>query len=46
MWMYLGQSWPDRPSSMELSVAEVEAQIHKVLDLSANLNPGVSPVPL
>jgi hypothetical protein len=46
MWMYLGQSCPDRPSSVELSAVEVEAQIYKVLDLSANPNPGVSPVPL
>jgi hypothetical protein len=46
MWLYLGPSCPDRPSSEELSTAEVDSQIHKVLDLGANLNPRVSPVPL
>jgi hypothetical protein len=46
MWMYLGQSYPNHPSSKELSAVEVEAQIHKVLDLGVNLTPVVSPVPL
>jgi hypothetical protein len=46
MWTYPGLSCPDCPSSEELSAAEVEAQIHKVLDLGVNLNPGPDPVPL
>jgi hypothetical protein len=46
MWMYLGPSYIDRPSSEVLSAAEVEDQIHKVLDLGVNLNSGAGPVPL
>jgi hypothetical protein len=46
MWKYLGPSYPDCSSSEELTVAKVEAQIHKVLDLRVNLNPSSSPVPL
>jgi hypothetical protein len=46
MWMYPGLSYPDCPSSEELSEMEVEAQIHKVLDLGVNLNSGANPVPL
>jgi hypothetical protein len=34
-----GSSCPDYPSSEELSLVEVEAQIHQVLDLEVNLNP-------
>jgi hypothetical protein len=33
MGMYLGPNCPDCPSSEELSMEEVDAQIHKVLDL-------------
>jgi hypothetical protein len=39
MGMYPRQSCPDRPSSKELSMAEVNTGIHKVLNL------GVSHVP-
>jgi hypothetical protein len=46
MGMYHVPSCPDCPSSEELSVVEVDARIHKVLDLGVNLNPGVGPVPL
>jgi hypothetical protein len=46
MGMYHVPSCPGCPSSEELSVVEVDARIHKVLDLGVNLNPGVGPVPL
>jgi hypothetical protein len=46
MWMYPRSSYPARPSSEELSAAEVEAQIHMVLDLGVNPNSGADPVPL
>jgi hypothetical protein len=46
MWTYPGPYCPDRPSSEELSVAEVEPRIHKVLVLGVNLTPGADPVPL
>jgi hypothetical protein len=46
MWMYQGPSCPDRPSSEELSAAEVEAQIHRVLDLGVKPTLGAGPVPL
>jgi hypothetical protein len=46
MWMYPGLSCPDRPFSKELSAIEVDAQIHKVLDLGVNPNPRDNPVPL
>jgi hypothetical protein len=46
MWTYLGPSCPDRPSSEELSAVEVEARIHKVLDLGVNPIPGAILVPL
>jgi hypothetical protein len=46
IWMYLGSSCPDRPTYEELIAVQVEAQIHKVLDLKVNLNPGPSTVPL
>jgi hypothetical protein len=39
MWVYPGSSCPDCPTSEELSPVEVEAQIHKVMDLEVNLNP-------
>jgi hypothetical protein len=44
--MYPGPSSPDRCSYEELSVAEVDAQIHKVLDLGVIPNPRVGLVPL
>jgi hypothetical protein len=46
MGMYPGPSCPDQPSSEELSMAEVDTQIHKVLDLRLNPNPQVGPAPL
>jgi hypothetical protein len=46
MWMYPGPSYTDYPSSKELSTAEVDTRIHKVLDLGVNLNSRASPVPL
>jgi hypothetical protein len=44
--LYLGLSCPDRPTSEELSVVEVEAWIHKVLDLGVNPTPSACPIPL
>jgi hypothetical protein len=46
MWMYQGPSYPDCPSSEELSASEVEAWIHKVLDVLVNPNSDAGPVPL
>jgi hypothetical protein len=46
MWMYPEPSYPDRPSSTELSAVEVEAQIHMVLDLGVNLTLCADHVPL
>jgi hypothetical protein len=46
MWMYPDPSYPDRPSSTELSAVEVEARIHIVLDLGVNLTLCAGPVPL
>jgi hypothetical protein len=46
MWMYPGLSCPNCPSSEELSAVEVEAQIHKVLDLRDHPILGAGPVPL
>jgi hypothetical protein len=43
MWLYPRPRCPDRPSFEELSTAEVNVQIHKVLDLGVNPNPGSSP---
>jgi hypothetical protein len=45
MWLYQGPSCPDRYSE-ELSAAEINSWIHKVLDHGANPNPGVGPIPL
>jgi hypothetical protein len=45
MWAYPGPSCPNRPTSEELSVVEVEARIHKVLDLRVNPNPNTDPFP-
>jgi hypothetical protein len=46
MGMYPGPSYPDHPTSEELSVMEVDSQIHKVLDLGVNPKPGPDPIPL
>jgi hypothetical protein len=46
MWLYPGPSCLNRPSPEELSVAQVDSWIHKVLDLGVNLNPRADPVPL
>jgi hypothetical protein len=46
MWPYLGPSCPDRLSSKELSVVDVNSWIHNVLDLGVDSNPGASPAPL
>jgi hypothetical protein len=44
--MYPGTSCPDRPSSEELSAAEVGPRIHKVLYLGVNPNSSAGPIPL
>jgi hypothetical protein len=46
MGMYLGPCCPDRASSEELSTMEVDARIHKVLDLGVSPDLRVRPVPL
>jgi hypothetical protein len=46
MWMCPGLSYPNHPSTEELSPVEVEAQIHKLLDLGVNPNSSTSPVPI
>jgi hypothetical protein len=46
MWAYPGSTCPDRPSREELSAAEVETQICKVMDFVAVPLPGASPDPL
>jgi hypothetical protein len=43
MLLYLGPSCPNHPSSEDLSAVEINTQIHRVLDLGANPNPGASP---
>jgi hypothetical protein len=43
MWLYPGPSCLDCSISEELSVAEIDTQIHMVLDHKANPNPGASP---
>jgi hypothetical protein len=45
MRVYPGPRCPDRPSSNEVIAEEVDAQIHKFLDLEASLNPRVRCVP-
>jgi hypothetical protein len=42
MGMHPGPSCPDHPSFEELSAAEVDARIHKVLDLGVKLDLRVS----
>jgi hypothetical protein len=44
--MAKGVELSDRSFSEELSVADINTRIHKVLDHGANLNPGGSPAPL
>jgi hypothetical protein len=39
MWTYLGSNYPDRPFPELLSIVEVKAQMHKVLDSIATLSP-------
>jgi hypothetical protein len=46
MWLYPGSSCPDCPSSKELSMAEVDSWIHKVLDLRVNPNTGAGLAPV
>jgi hypothetical protein len=46
MGMYPGPNCPNRPSLEELSTVEVDARIHKVLDLGVSPNPRVGPIPL
>jgi hypothetical protein len=46
VWMYLGQSYPDRPSSKELGAIEVDTRIHKVMYVKVNSNPRAGLVPL
>jgi hypothetical protein len=46
MWLYPGPSCLNRFFSEELSEAEINTQIHKVLDHGANLNPGAGLAPL
>jgi hypothetical protein len=46
MWAYPRSSCPDRLSPEELSVVEVKARIHKVLDSATTLSPGTGPDPL
>jgi hypothetical protein len=43
MWAYPWSSCPDCCSPKELSVVEVEARIHKVLDSVATPSPGTGP---
>jgi hypothetical protein len=46
MWLYLGPSCPDRPSSEELSATEINTRIYKAMDLGANPNLGAGLAPL
>jgi hypothetical protein len=46
MWMYLGPSCLDRPSSKELGDTEINTWIHRVLTHGADLNPMAGPTPL
>jgi hypothetical protein len=46
MWVYPGSSYLDRPSPEELSAAEAEAQIHKVLDSTVIPSHDAGPDPL
>jgi hypothetical protein len=46
MWLYRGPSCPNHSSFEELSVVEIDARIHKVLDLRIKLNPRACPTTL
>jgi hypothetical protein len=46
MWLHPEPSCPNRASSEESSVADVNSRIHKVQDLGVNLNPRANPAPL
>jgi hypothetical protein len=46
MWLYSGLCFPNRSFSKELSAADINTQIHKVLDHGANSDHGVGPAPL
>jgi hypothetical protein len=46
MWAYLRSSCLDRPSPIELSEAEMEARIHKVLYSAVIPSHGAGPDPL
>jgi hypothetical protein len=46
MGVYPRPNCPNHPSPEELSMVEVDAQIHKLLDLGVSPNPGVGHVPL
>jgi hypothetical protein len=46
LWLYSGPSCPDCPFFEELCDAEINTQIHMVLDHRADLNPEAGPVPL
>jgi hypothetical protein len=46
MWAYPGRICPNRPFYEELSVVEVDARIHRVLDLGVNPTPRAGPIPL
>jgi hypothetical protein len=46
MWLYPGPSCPDCPFFKELSNAEINTWIHRVLAYEADLNPRASPAPL
>jgi hypothetical protein len=46
MWPYPGPSCPDCPFFKELSNAEINTWIHRVLAYEANLNPRAGPAPL
>jgi hypothetical protein len=45
MWLYSGPSCLNCSFFEELSEAEINTQIHKVLDHGANLNPEAGPTP-
>jgi hypothetical protein len=46
MWVYPGSTYPDHPSLEELSAAEVETWIRRVLDFIAipSLGAGLDPL--
>jgi hypothetical protein len=46
MWRYLGPSYPDRSFSAELTNAEVDTWVQRILALGVNRHSGSSLVPL